>query len=423
MKTLRSTFAILFYLNRAKTKKNGLCPLMGRITIDTGIAQFSAKIDVNPDLWDGKAGRATGKSKQSIEVNRYIDKLEQSIKDSYGRIVSEEGYVTAERVKNALNGVGEKKDTLLKLLEEHNEEFAKRVGVNRVYDTYTSYLGAYKHLARFIKGYYNMVDIPLRSLDHSFIDNYDFYLRVDRKMKPATVLSQIIPLRKMIRRAINQGILKRDPFVNYVAEQPEKQRRHLTREELDKFMSAKVQSKQVTHTQDMFIFSSFTGLAYADICNLSEKHIRTEADGTIWIHIHRQKTGGESNIMLLDIPKQIMEKYHSERKGDKIFNMVTLTCIGRNLNVVAASCGITRRITFHMGRHNFATHITLSQGVPMETVCRIMGHKSVQTTQIYAKITNQKVNEDMKLLAERIGTKYELKEAIIPMFKHNQYYK
>ena len=408
-KKRRSTFTVLFYVNRDKVKQNGLCPVMGRITIDTKVAQFSTKANVDSTLWDTKTGRAIGKSSQSILVNRAIDRLTQEINKIYTELVDKQGYVTAELVKNALYGIGRKQDMLLKLFNEHNQEFKLRVGINRVEDTYSSYLRSYSHLFNFVREKFDMDDIALDKLNLNFIDAYDFYLRVDRQMKQSTILGHLIILKKMIRRAIHQGILNRDPFANYIAEQPEKQCRHLKSEEIDKIMQIHIESKKVCHTRDMFIFCCFTGLAYSDIRNLSQGNITTQVDGSLWISIKRQKTKGECNIRLLDIPKQIIDKYKNDRKSDKVFNMISLASICRNLEKIAILCGV-EHITFHMARHNFGTHITLSQGVPIETVSRMMGHRSIATTQIYAKITNKKVNEDMKLLSERIIAKYAVFE-------------
>jgi site-specific recombinase XerD len=424
MKTInkRSTFAVLFYINKAKVKKNGLCPVMGRITIDAQVAQFSAKADANPDNWDAKNGRATGKTKEVLNLNRQLGKLEMEINHHYTRLVHEEGYVTAEGIKNALNGVGRKATNLLELFQEHNDEFKLRVGVDRVRETYEQYCLSRRHLARFIQLRYHVGDIPLHQLNYNFINAYDFYLRVDRKMSANMVLGHIIPLRKMIRRAINQDTLKRDPFVNYVPEKPLKQRRHLTMDEFQKLLNTPITEPNLIRTRDMFLFAAFTGMAYADVRNLLEKHLITDEDGTRWIKINRQKTKAECNIRLLSLPIQIMEKYRHERTDDRIFQMRCIGTIDRNLKEVAKRCGIESRLTYHQSRHTYATQVCISQGVPIETLCKMMGHRSVKTTQIYAKITNQKVNEDMKILSSRIENKYELPKEDIPEFTNNQYF-
>ncbi|KAA6320196.1 Tyrosine recombinase XerC [termite gut metagenome] len=420
----RSTFAVLFYINKSKQKKNGLCPVMGRITIDTGVAQFSVKADVNPFIWDAKSGRAIGKSKETNRMNRLLDKLEAEIRSHYSRMVLEDAYVTVESVKNALNGIGKKATNLLELFREHNEEFKLRVGINRVFETYEQYCYSYRLLSKFIRLRYHVDDMALCQLNYHFIDAYDFYLRVDKRMTVNTVLNHIIPLRKIIRRAISQDTLKRDPFINYVPEKPLKQRRYLTAEEFQKLLNTTITEPHLIRTRDMFLFASFTGLAYADIKNLSEKHLSIEQDGTQWIKIERQKTKSECNIRLLNIPIQIMEKYRHERTDGRIFKMNSLGNMDVNLKKVAQKCGIESRLTFHMGRHTYATQVCLSQGVPIETLSKMMGHKSIQTTQIYAKITNQKVNEDMKILSNRIENKYEMPKDDVPdCFRRNQYYK
>lgn len=422
----RSTFAVLFYIDKSKAKKKskGLCIITGRITIDTQIARFSTKMDVAPEMWDAQTGRAVGKSKEITKINRTLDNLEQEIQSHYDRLVLEDGYVTAETVKNALNGIGKKASGLLELFREHNEDFKLRVGVNRVKDTYEQYLHSYRVLENFLWVRFQVKDIALNQLTHSFIDAYDFHLRVDKHMNGNTVLNHIIPLRKMVRKAISQDIIKRDPFVNYVAEKPLKQRRHLTTDEFQKLLTTPITEKHLERCRDMFLFACFSGMAYADVCNLSEKHITKDDNGIMWIKIERQKTKSECRIRLLSVPIQIMEKYKHERTDDKIFKLKTLKTIDENLKNIARKCGIESRLCYHMGRHTYATQVCISQGVPIETLCKMMGHRSIQTTQIYAKITNQKVNEDMKILSSRIENCYELpKDDVAESFAKNQYYK
>ena len=356
-KAKRSTFAVLFYLNTSKRRKDGTCPVVGRITVDANSVQFSTKINLSSPDWDVKKGRAK-KERKELKINRTLDRLEQQVKAHYSRIVETEGYVTAERIKNALNGIDEKASNLLQLFQEHNTEFEKRIGVNRVYDTYYSYLLTYKHLSNFIRMKYNSEDVPLISLTHKFINDFDFYLRVEKRMQASTVLGHMIALKKIITRAINQGTLRRNPFMNYVAEQPLKKYRHLTEEEFQKLLTTPIATKRYYRTRDWFVFSSFTGLSYADMCALSVDNLITEQDGSTWIKIPRQKTGTVCSIKLLSIPLMIIEKYRDERKTDKIFNMINLSCICTNLKEVARLCGIERNLTYHMLRHTFATTIT-----------------------------------------------------------------
>jgi len=401
---MRSTFSILFYLNTSKKKKSGLCPVMGRITVDGGIAQFSLKEDAHPECWDAKSGRAKGKARTQIDLNRKIEQTEQSIRNIYSRLVDTVGYVTAEQIKNELTGVVSKSDTLLKLFDEHNVEFEKRVGIDRTNCSLKGYKNSYYHLSRFVKSKYGIDDYPLKQLDMSFINSYDYYLRVDAKISSNTIKRHIIFLQKIVSRAISQGTILRNPFADYVKIKYESKFQHISREELERVVTTPISSKYVCFVRDMFVFSCFTGLSFADICNLSEKHLHKALDGATWITMPRQKTGVDSIIRLLDIAVVIIEKYRSVRKNERIFNIPSHTSVSRNLLKIEKLCGINH-LHFHKARHTFATQVCMTNGVPLETISKMMGHSSMHTTQIYAEITNQKVGEDMKKLTKRNKSK------------------
>ncbi len=396
-----------------------MCPLMGRISINAEMAQFSVGLDVDPKLWDAKGYRLKGRSRHAAEANYQIKQLTEKINRYYKQILDEQGYITAELVKNAVGGIGRKKENLLELFREHNDEYTKQVGVTRSPETMRNYISVYNQTESFLRIHYHAKDIPLRQLELSFIEKFDSFMRIEQAFTAHTVSSYTIMLRKIVRRAISQGTLHKNPFAAYIPEQPPRKRRHMTREELDKFMNVSIASKRVCHTRDMFLFATFTSLSYVDMCNLSEEHIHEE-NGSLWIKIKRQKTGSPCNIPLLDVPLQIMEKYKPERKGNKIFNMIVLSCMNVNLKKIAKLCGIERTITYHQSRHNFGTLVTLSQGVPLETVSQMMGHKCIKTTQIYAKLTRQKVNEDVKKLSSRIGGKYKLSDYAVNENEANQ---
>ena len=402
---MRSTFKILFYLNTSKKKKSGLCPVMGRITVDGGIAQFSIREDAHPDRWDVKKGRVKGNSRKIIEINRKLDHTEQAIKNIYERTVDATGFVTAEQIKNEITGVTAQPQTLLEMLNEHNREYEKRLGIDRKRASYYTYKQSFKHLSGFIRLKYGLEDYALKQLDITFINDYKYYLRIDAGLKTNTAFRYIFILRKVIKRAINQGIILFDPFEAFGSMKTELKYHHISGEELEKIMSVRIETQCVCFVRDMFVFSCFTGLAYADMRRLSGKHLRKAQDGSIWIDIPRQKTGVESNIRLLDIPAFIIEKYRTERKNDCLFNMPgSRNTISYHLRKIEKLCGIAH-LHFHMARHTFATLICMTNGVPMETVSKMMGHSSMRTTQIYAEITNQKVGDDMKKLAGRIKKK------------------
>lgn len=379
----RSTFAILFYINRTKVRKDGMCQLLCKISIDAKWEQIGTKVSVNPAIWNPEKGRADGRSENAITVNRAIDDLTKEIREHYRRIKNSLGFITAEQIKNAVMGIGQKPLTLLTLFREHNEEFKKRVGIDRIKETYESYLRSYKHLSAFVQEKRGTEDVLLRNLDRIFYDDFELFLRTDRNLSPKSVHEHLYRLKKMSMRAVSQGTILRDPYCRLHPELPKRKSRHMKLEDLKTLLSTPVEKPQLQFVRDMFIFSTFTGLAYIDLKNLTVNNITQSEDGSWWIHIHRQKTGTLSSVRLLDIPLKIIEKYRNQRQGDKVFNLYQrnyLILLTRELGRVYGF-----DLTFHQARHNFGTHITLSSGVPLETVSKMMGHCRFDTTQIYAR--------------------------------------
>ena len=396
-KVRRSTFAVLFYINRTKIRKDGLCQLLCKVSIDAEAAQIGTKVAVDPAIWNPTTGRADGRSRNANEVNRAIDALTEEIKGHYKRINLSLGFVTAELVKNAVKGIGQKPLTLLALFREHNEEFRKRIGIDRTKETYACYVRSYNHLLEFVQEKCGQEDITLRSLDREFYDAFDLFLRTECRLQQKSVHEHLYRLKKMTMRAVNQGTLRRDPYGTLHPELPKRKSRHLKLDELKRLLAEQVADPELQRVRDWFIFSTFTGLAYADLKQLSEKHITQDKDGVRWIHIRRQKTGTESVVRLLDVPLRIIEKYRAERTDNRLLPICSYQKLQKLIPRLGAVYGI-ENLTFHKARHNFGTHITLSLGVPIETVSRMVGHRRLMTTQIYAHVTDRKVDEDTKLL-------------------------
>lgn len=394
----RSTFAVLFYINRTKVRKDGLCQLLCKVSIDAEAAQIGTKVVVDPAIWNPTTGRADGRSRNANEVNRAIDALTGEIKAHYKRINLSLGFVTAELVKNAVKGIGQKPLTLLALFREHNEEFRKRVGIDRTKETYKCYLRSSNYLREFIQEKYGQEDVTLRGLDREFYDAFDLFLRTERRLQQKSVHEHLYRLKKMTVRAVNQGTLRRDPYATLHPELPKRRSHHLKLDELKRLLAEQVIDPELRRARDWFIFSTFTGLAYADLKQLSEKHITQDTEGVQWIHIRRQKTSTESVVRLLDVPLRIIEKYRTERTDERLLPICSYNKLQRLIRKLGEAYGID--LTFHMACHNFGTHITLSLGVPIETVSRMMGHRRLMTSQIYAHVTDRKVDEDTKQLRE-----------------------
>lgn len=401
---MKSTFSTIFYLKRQAARKDGTVPVMGRITVDGTQTQFSCKITIDPKVWDTKSGRAIGRSAAAIEANRMLDNMRVSINKHYREIMDRDNYVTAEKVKNAFLGLEHRCRTLLQVFKQHNEDYEKMYEAGmKAKATLLKYQCVYRHLEEFIYQRYHVRDIALKELTPAFISDFDIFLRTEKNCCTNTVWLYLCPLRTMVSIAISNEWLSRDPFRDYEVKKEQTTRYFLTKDEIRQLMDGKLKNAKQELYRDLFVFCIFTGLSFSDMRNLSEENIRTYFDEHLWISINRQKTGVQSNIRLLDIPKKILEKYRGLREDGKIFSVPHyMTCL-YGIRAVAKRCGITKHLTWHMSRHTMATEICLTNGVPIETVSSILGHKNITTTQIYAKITKEKLNQDMENLSTRLG--------------------
>ena len=279
----RSTFKILFYVKKGSERANGYLPLMCRLTVDGEIKQFSCKLDVPPKLWDVKTARATGKSAEAQKINAEVDRIRVDVNRRYQELMQSDGYVTAARLRDACLGLGVKRETLLKLFEQHNEEFIKKVGHSRVQGTYNRYRTIYRHLCEFVPKVYRRDDIPLKELNLTFINNFEYFLRTEKKCRTNTVWGYMIGLKHVISIARNSGALPFNPFAGYINSPESVDRGYLTEREIQTLMEAPVKSGTCELVRDLFIFSVFTGLAYADVKALTTDRLQTFFDGNLWI--------------------------------------------------------------------------------------------------------------------------------------------
>ncbi|MDE5708003.1 MAG: site-specific integrase [Alistipes sp.] len=395
---------VAFYLKTNETNAAGRCPVMGRLTVGRSECVFSAKMLAPRSLW--MSGRMKGKSAEAGEINCRLDELRASALAIYREQSAVRDRVTAEEVKCLLLGMAYGQETLLDYFRSFIEQFEKRVGVNRTAKSACTYRCAYEHVARFLSERLRLSDVPFSALDRSVVDKFDLYLRTERRLAPNTVVLYMSRLHTVINKAIAAGIITADPFSGYEPPRPERRRRYLTREELRRLMTTPLSVPRLYLVRDLFLFSCYTGISYGDMCRLTAANLETADDGTVWIKATREKTNVEFEIPLLDLPLHIIDKYRDTTSDGKLLPMYGNSELNKGLKQLAAACGIDRKLTFHMARHTYATEITLSHGVPMETVSRMLGHSRVDTTQIYAQVTDNKIDTDTQSLDERIAERF-----------------
>lgn len=402
----RSTFKVLFYLKR-QSEKDGKVPVMGRITVNGTISQFSCKLNIRPALWDTQANKASGKSIEAQRINEKLENIKTNIGKQYQHICDRDSYVTAEKVKNAWLGFGDGYRLLMQTFDEYLAAFEKRVGKDRSFSTLKNYRKARNYLAAFLEYEYKIEDIPFKELKREFIEKYVIYLSTVRNMLSGSIPTPIKKLKLMTYTAFKNGWITSDPFSGFHIKVTYRDRRFLTERELQAVMDVKVPNYKTAIVRDIFVFCCFTGLAYADVDKLTHNDIHTDERGDMWIIDNRAKTGTQFRVKLLPIAKQLVEQYKRlELPDDKVFPTKDSDSMNMSLRHVARHAGLRFNPTMHLARHTFATTVTLSQGVPLETVSKMLGHKHITTTQIYAKITNDKIGQDMSELTEKLNGKF-----------------
>lgn len=406
MKAKRSTFKVLFYLKRTAVRvSDGKVPVMVRITINGEPAPFSAKLFVTPSLWLTKAGKVKGRASEAEEINPQLDEIRTRINNHYYRILREDDFVTAEKVRNAFLGIGVMENCILKDFQNMNREFGEMVKKNlRSQSTYTKYLTVYKHLETFMWEKKKRTDMAYKELTKDFIDDFDSYLRNEKGLSANTLWIYTMPVLSLTDKAWRRGIIPTDPFSEYQLEMEETDRGYLTEEEIRTIANATFKSKQACLVRDMFLFGCFTGLSYIDIKTLTyDKIQRMDFDGEEWIITRRTKTRVSSNVPLMEIAKELIERYKGLAEDDFVFPMPSNGTCNNQLKKIAMACGINKEVSFHLSRHTFATTVYLCNGGTIEALSKILGHKHISTTQIYAVMTNKMVSSDFRSISANLA--------------------
>ena len=400
------TFSILFWINRAKAK-DGKSPVYVRITVDGKRAEVSLKRVIEPECWNPDKGLAKGTKEESRMLNAYIEQVRNRLFDCYQELQKQKKFIAAETVKAKFLGLEEREHTLISIFEYHNENMHKILEPG----TTKNYLTTMFYVKLFLKEKMNTSDIFLSQLSYKWLLDFESFVKERHPFehrKPCgqnTAMHHIKRLRKIIGIAIKNEWLDRDPFMKFTPSFERFTREYLTAEELATIENKKFKFERLEYVKDIFIFSCYTGLAYIDVLKLNENNISIGIDGGYWIITTRQKTETPVKVPLLSKPLAIIEKYKNHpwcANENRLLPVSTNSRLNAYLKEIADLCGIHKNLTFHMARHTFATTVTLTNGVPIESVSSMLGHTNIKTTQIYAKVIQSKVSEDMNNLRTRL---------------------
>ena len=403
---MNSAVSILFYIKRAKINVDGVCPIYTRVTINSKRFEFSTNKFISPDKWSTEGAKVKGNSEDARSINNQLDIIKNQIMDAEKRLYKKEILINSENLRNELFGIKERERLLIPIFTEHNRKIKELVGSEYAPGTLERYETSLKHTKDFLQWKYRVSDIDIEKIDHAFITEYEFYLRTERKCANNTAVKYIKNFHKIINICLANGWLTKDPFANYKAKVKEVIREFLTEQEIQSLMEKEFVSERLELVRDIFVFSCFTGLAYIDVKQLTPDNIVLGIDGDKWINKNRQKTDTNSKIPLLPTAQYIMDKYSDypvNKKKGTILPILSNQKMNSYLKEIATVCGINKELTFHIARHTFATTVTLSSGVPIETVSKMLGHTNLKTTQHYAKILDKKISEDMKILKDKFS--------------------
>lgn len=401
----RVTFKILFFIKKTRVAKNGEVPVLLRVTVNGFRADTSINLKVNPDLWNSVAGKSIGKDKTSNELNQRLDTIRLRVMQIHREMELDGESISAQKIIDKYLGRDDKPQImLLDVFREHNERCHKLIGNGMAAATVVRYETSLKHTAEFIEHNFKKSDIPIDEVNHKFITDYEFYLRSERKCCHNTATKYLKNFKKIIRIAIANEYISKDPFVNIKFKLDEVDKDFLEEHEIRKIMEKNIPMERLRHVRDAFLFATFTGLAFSDLKGLKPEHLAIDNNGSVWIRKKRQKTKNMCNIPLLEVPQRILEKYKDHPlciKNGTLLPVISNVKMNAYLKELADICGITKTVTTHTARHSFASSVALANGVSIENVAKMLGHSNTKMTQHYAKVLDKSIFRDMENVQKR----------------------
>lgn len=402
---LEKSFSLLFYLKKPKNYSNGVMPIYLRITVDGIAKEISTGRNCDPLKWNTTSERCNGTKEDVKSLNAFLDTLQTKVHEVRRQLIEKNELITSENLKNSLKGTDKNARMLLQIFQQHNNEVEALVNIDFSPATLERYKTSFEHTENFMKWKYGIADIDIKKLNFEFISQYEFWLKTIRKCNHNTTMKYLANFRKIVNRSIRNGWLDKDPFFGFKMTKKEVVPEFLSEHEIQLITKKKFASDRLDQVRSIFLFCCYTGLAFADVKKLKRSEIGIGIDGDQWIFTKRQKTETATRIPLLPSALQILDKFKDHPSclnSGRALPVLSNQKYNGYLKEIADVCGISKRLTTHTARHTFATTVTLGNGVPIESVSKMLGHTNLKTTQHYAKVLDKKISEDMSLLRNRI---------------------
>jgi site-specific recombinase XerD len=403
---MKTKITLHFYAKSTKANVAGQLPIYVRLTVDGKRLEFSTKKFVETSKWSSELSKMKGTTEEARSINSYLDLMKTKVFNAQMELMHRNENLTIENFKEKLLGTEQRQRMLIPIFQDHNNKIKELIGKEYAPGTLERYKTSLSHTIEFLQWKYKVSDIEINKIDHAFVTDYEFWLRSVRNCANNTAVKYIKNFSKIIKLCLANDWLDKNPFANYKSKVKEVERVYLSEEEIQNIIEKDFKTERLSLVRDIFLFSCFTGLAYIDVKNLTKSHISIGIDGEKWIFTHRQKTETASKIPILPVTQMIIDKYDNHPKSnneDRLLPILTNQKMNAYLKEIAGVCEIEKELTFHIARHTFATTVTLTNGVPIESVSKMLGHKNLRTTQHYAKVLDKKVSEDMKLLRNKFS--------------------
>jgi len=402
---LDKSFGLLFYLKKPKNYVKGEAPIYLRITVDGIPKELSVKRSCEVLKWNAHAGRALGTKENVKALNSYLETYQAKVFEAKRKLIESDQLVTASAIKDVLMGVDQRDKMLIRIFEDYNADVKKLIGIDYSQSTWTKYDRTKRFTQEFIQWKYKVDDIHIRQLNFEFVTQCELYYKTVRKCCHNTTLKYISILKMVILYCIANQWLDHDPFALFEMRKEDVEPTFLTKEEIQLITEKEISIDRLKRVRDVYVFCCFTGLAYADVEKLNRNEILIGVDNQLWIFTNRLKTKVKSRIPLLPASLRLIKEYEGDPaciNSNKVLPVLSNQKYNAYLKEIADICGITKNLTTHTARHTFGTTVTLSNGVPIESVSKMLGHKKISTTQHYARVLDIKVSEDMQKLKDRL---------------------
>jgi len=401
-------YSLLFYLKKPKNYATGNIPVYMRFTVGGIPKECATTRTADPEKWCSKTNRESGKNETSKSLNFHLDDLQKRADEAHAQLVKARKAITAEALRDKFLGrdTPQKSPQLLDIFRLHNKQMKELIGKEFEENTLKGYNTCLLHLTGFIRQAYKSDDRAIDLLDYNFINDFNHYLKLHCGIQPISAAKYLKHLKKVVNNYILKPKLLRDnPFSEFKSKAKVKEREFLSQTQLDRLRKKEFKIARVANVRDIFVFCCYTGLSYADVKKLTRSEITAGIDGGQWVFTHRKKNDNSSRIPLLKPALEIIAKYKDHPKcvnGDIVLPVLSNQKMNSYLKEIADACDITQNLTFHLSRHTFATTVTLTNGVPIESVSKMLGHVDIKTTQHYAKVIDTKVSQDMKSLKRKL---------------------